>query len=44
MDRDVAREAISALLDAEAPTVELGELDGHLATCDAGRSWQGAGP
>jgi predicted anti-sigma-YlaC factor YlaD len=40
MDCDVAREAISALIDGEPPPVGRPELDAHLAGCGGCRAWR----
>jgi predicted anti-sigma-YlaC factor YlaD len=37
---DVAREAISALLDGERPDVDLATLDEHLGGCPTCQKWQ----
>ena len=40
MNCETAREAISALLDGEAPGVHLALLEAHLAQCAACRAWR----
>ena len=40
MDCAVSQEALSALLDGEAPGVEEAELERHLAECLGCRAWR----
>jgi predicted anti-sigma-YlaC factor YlaD len=42
MDCELAREALSALLDGEAPGVGRAEVEQHLAGCPACRAWREA--